>query len=84
MSCFKLKSVVLFLKIFISLVLSRNFDDIIKLEDFYIDNMLVEEKSHENILIYNILYKTFIGSKLLRIRFDKVDRIIGIYDELDI
>ena len=29
MSCFKLKSVVLFLKIFISLVLSRNFGNII-------------------------------------------------------
>ena len=28
------------------------FDDIIKLEEF--DNILIEEKSHENILIYDI------------------------------
>ena len=27
------------------------FDDIIKLEDFDIDNILIVEKSHENILI---------------------------------
>ena len=28
------------------------FDDIIKLEEF--DNILIEEKSHENILIYDV------------------------------
>ena len=27
------------------------FDDIIKLEDFDIDNILIDEKSHRNILI---------------------------------
>ena len=34
------------------------FDDIIKLEDFSLDNILrkIDEKSHENILIYNISY----------------------------
>ena len=30
------------------------FDDIIKLEDFDIDNILIDEKSHEIILIYDI------------------------------
>ena len=30
------------------------FDDIIKLEDFDIDNILIDEKSYENILIYDI------------------------------
>ena len=30
-------------------------DDIIKLEDFYIDNILVDEKSRENISIYNVM-----------------------------
>ena len=30
------------------------FDDIIKLEDFDIDKILVYEKSHETILIYGI------------------------------
>ena len=30
------------------------FDDIIKLEDFDLDNILIDKKSHENILIYDI------------------------------
>ena len=35
------------------------FDDIIKLEDFDIDNIFIDEKSHKNILIYNnISYET--------------------------
>ena len=32
------------------------------------------------ILIYDISHKTLIGSKPLRIRFDKIDRIIRIYN----
>ena len=32
------------------------FDDVIKLEDFEIDNILIDEKSLQNILIYDILY----------------------------
>ena len=31
-----------------------SFDDIIKLEDFDLDNILMDEKSYENILIYDI------------------------------
>ena len=30
------------------------FDDVIKLEDFDLDIILIDEKSHKNILIYNI------------------------------
>ena len=30
------------------------FGDIIKIEDFDFDNILLDEKSHENILIYDI------------------------------
>ena len=56
------------------------FSDIIKLEDFDLDNILIDEKSHKNILIYDISYKTLIGSKPLRIRFDKIDGFIRIYD----
>ena len=56
------------------------FDDIIKLEDFNPDKILIHEKSHENILIYDIWYKTLIDLKPLRIRFDKIDGIIRIYD----
>ena len=56
------------------------FDDIIKLEDFHLCNILIDKKSHENILIYDTSYKTLIGSKLLRVRFNKIDEIIRIYD----
>ena len=35
------------------------FDDIIKLEDFDPDNILVKGKSHENIFIYDISYQKF-------------------------
>ena len=55
-------------------------DDIIKLEDFHLDNVLINEKSHENISIYDISYKNLIGSKPLPIRFDKIDVIVRIYD----
>ena len=39
------------------------FDDIIKFEDFDLDNNFIDEKSCENILVYNISYKTLMGSK---------------------
>ena len=55
-------------------------DDIIKLEDFSLDNILMKEKSHENILIYNISYKSLIDPKPLHIRFYKIDRFIRSYD----
>ena len=55
-------------------------EDIIKLEDFDLNNFLVDTKSHENILIYDISYKTLIGSKPLQIRFDKIDGNIRTYD----
>ena len=50
------------------------------LEDFDLDNILIEGKTHENILIYDISCKTLIDSKPLRIRFDKIDGFIIIYD----
>ena len=56
------------------------YDDIIKLEAIDFDSILRDENSHENILIYSISYKTLNGSKSLRIRFDKVDGFIRIYD----
>ena len=56
------------------------FDDIIKLEDFDLDNILIDEKSHVNILIYDIPYKTFIGRKSFCFRFDKIEGFIRIYD----
>ena len=56
------------------------FDDKIKLEDFDIDNILIDEKSHKHILIYDISYKTLIGQKPLRIRFDKINGFSRNYD----
>ena len=50
----------------------------IQLEDFDIDEILIDEKSHENILIYDILYKILVGPKPLHIRFDKADGFIRI------
>ena len=41
---------------------------------------VIDEKSHENFLIYDISYKTLIDKKALRIRFDKIDEFIIIYD----
>ena len=52
----------------------------IKLEDCDIDNILIDEKSRENILIYDISFKTLIGPKPLRVRFDKIDAFIRLYD----
>ena len=53
------------------------FDDITKVVDINFDNILLDKKSKkissENILIYDISYKSFMGEKPLHIRFDKVD-----------
>ena len=56
------------------------FDDIIKTEDFDINNILIDEKLYENILVYNISYKSLIDSRPSRIRFDKIDRFIRVYN----
>ena len=44
-------------------------------------DILIDEKSHENICIGCISYKTLIYSKPLRIIVFKVDGIIRIYNE---
>ena len=48
------------------------------MEGIDIDNILIAKKPLENILIYDISYKTLVGSKALRIRFD--NGIIRVYD----
>ena len=35
-----------------------DFDDLIKIEPFDFDNILIDEKSYKNILVYNISHKT--------------------------
>ena len=54
-----------------------------EVEDINVDNILLNEKSYENILVYNILYKKFMDAKPLRIRFDKADRI-DVSDRIDV
>ena len=49
------------------------FNDITKIEDFDFNNNLLNEKSYENISIYDVSYKILIGAKPLHIMFDKVD-----------
>ena len=56
------------------------FEDIIKIKDFDFNNILLDEKSYVNILVYNISYKILISPKPLLIRFDKVDGFIRVYD----
>ena len=41
---------------------------------------MLNEKSYENILVYGISCKTMTGAKPLRIRFDKVDGFVRVYD----
>ena len=55
------------------------YDVIIKFKDFDSVNILLDEKTFENVWIYYVSLKTFIGAKHLRIMFDKVDGIIRDY-----
>ena len=41
----------------------------------------MEEKSYENVLVYDISYKILIVGKPLRIRCDKVNGFIRVYDK---
>ena len=47
-------------------------DSITEVENFDFDNILLDEKSQENIFAYDISHKTLIGAKQLCIKFDKV------------
>ena len=53
---------------------------VIEIEYFDFDNILLYEKTYENISFYEISYKTLIGAKLLHIKFDKVDGLTRVYD----
>ena len=53
------------------------FNNIIKTD---LDNILIDERSYENILVYNISYKSLINSKSFRIRFNKTYGFIRVYD----
>ena len=57
------------------------FDDIIEIENFNFGNILIDEKTHGNILVYNMSYKTLIYAKPLWIRFDKINGFVIVYSE---
>ena len=52
----------------------------IEIEDFDLDNNLLDEKSYENIFIYDFLYKILIDAKALHIRFNKIDGFVRVYN----
>ena len=56
-------------------VTDTDFSDILLDETLYKEN-------YENILIYNISYKTSTGAKPLRVKFDKIGRFIKIHDKI--
>ena len=56
------------------------FDGLIKIEDFNFSNILINEKSCKNTLVYDISCKTLIGARTLRIRFEKINGFIRVYD----
>ena len=69
-------------KISIEICTCYYFDYMLKIEDFDFDSILLDKKSDENILIYNISYKTLTGTKPLRMRFDKVHGLIRLLEFL--
>ena len=60
-----------------------SFDDITESEDFNFDNILIDEKSKENILIYDILYKTLIVQNLCVLDSIKQMDLLKFMIELD-
>ena len=69
-----------FLKVNIKNCTCYYFDSMNQLKYFGIDNILIDKKWHKNVLIYDISYKTLIIPKSLRIRCNKIDGFIRIYD----
>ena len=59
----------------------RFWDRDIDFSDISLDEKLYKE-NNENILIFDISYKTSTGPKPLRIRFDKIDGFIKIHDKI--
>ena len=41
---------------------------------------MIDGKPYKNSLVYDISYKTLIDAKPLRLRFDKIDGFIRVYD----
>ena len=68
-------------KVCIKICTCYYFDEMPKFEDFDFGNILLDEKSYKNILIYEVLYQTLTGAKPLHIIFDKADEFVRDHDE---
>ena len=55
-------------------------DNVIKFQDFNLDDVLIDEKLYQNILVYDISHKILIDGKPLCVRFNKMDGFIKVYD----
>ena len=58
------------------------FDDIININDLDLENILIDEKSYKNVLIYDVAYKTSYGAKPLHTDFEKVNGYIIKYNKI--
>ena len=52
-----------------------------QIRSFDFNNILIDKKSQENVLVYDISHKALNGPEPLRIRFDKKNGYIRIYNE---
>ena len=56
------------------------FGDMIKIEDFDINKIFIDEKPLENVFLYNISSKSLVDSKPLCVTLDKIDGFVRVYD----
>ena len=77
---YKWKVKINFKKLIVKIVCVFSFDDITNGTKINFNNILINKESYENILVYNISYKSQAGPKPLSIRFDK---IVGYIMSLD-
>ena len=70
---------------YISLKIAHIISMTINIEYFDFDNILKDEKLHENVSnisnnVYNISHKTLMCAKAMHTRFDKVHGFVSVYD----
>ena len=56
------------------------FDDTMRVCDITFNDILLNQKSYKNTLIYDVSYKTILVEKPSHIRFDKIDGFIKVHD----
>ena len=56
-------------------------DYLCDINDLHSVSVLIDRESYENVLIFDVTYKTFYHTKLLHIVFDKVDAHVRKYEK---